>query len=410
MSHIGLADLLGVRTKSIQWERPLLFIAALFCSDLVWLVIRPTYEWLSGESYSFRIGSANFWLNNLLCDLVLVILATLALRWLPPSILAVTTTGLGYVLLAKLINLIVYNVMPGFDDVTIRFWDLRDFLFIGLSAMFLLGALGLAGRRIKPLWLAILVGAWVSKFALMLAMIIIYNFPNLELRDFTNQIGLIPFQLLEATIFALVLWAGLRLTVGRDLTADRKEPRLLKGFYLVAVMTSIGSSFGMFASIMFSTSLGRYPSRSATLSAFTSIGIAGVIGIFGSIVFLVLTYRMWNAIQDGHARTTPGRAVGLLFVPFFNLYWFFQAYPGFAIDFNSFAHRHSLNAPRLPTGLFVAYGAFAICSAIPVIGWLFVAANFFVMLAMISKICDAVNSIPEKLPDQAAGGPAFHAP
>jgi hypothetical protein len=35
--------------------------------------------------------------------------------------------------------------------------------------------------------------------------------------------------------------------------------------------------------------------------------------------------------------------------------------------------------------------------------------NFFVALAMISKICDAVNSIPEKLPDQEAGGTAFQA-
>jgi len=38
---------------------------------------------------------------------------------------------------------------------------------------------------------------------------------------------------------------------------------------------------------------------------------------------------------------------------------------------------------------------------------LLVLINFFVMLAMVSKLCDAVNSIPEKLPDQETGGPTF---
>jgi len=35
MPHIGLAELLGVKGKSIQWERPLWFCGALFVSDLV---------------------------------------------------------------------------------------------------------------------------------------------------------------------------------------------------------------------------------------------------------------------------------------------------------------------------------------------------------------------------------------
>ncbi|HKQ72923.1 MAG TPA: hypothetical protein VJ810_04285 [Blastocatellia bacterium] len=134
-----------------------------------------------------------------------------------------------------------------------------------------------------------------------------------------------------------------------------------------------------------------------------------MVGIFGSIVFMVLTYKMWGAIQDGYARTSPGRAIGMLFVPFYNFYWVFQVYRGFAEDFNSFSFRYSINAPLLPAGLFTAYGTLIICGVIPFVGWFFVAANFFVLLAMISKICDAVNSIPEKLPAQEAGGPAFQA-
>ena len=107
---------------------------------------------------------------------------------------------------------------------------------------------------------------------------------------------------------------------------------------------------------------------------------------------MTLTYKMWKAIQDGHARTTPGQAVGFLFIPFFNLYWVFQTYRGFAEDFNSFIRRHSINATILPTSLFTAYGVLIICGIIPFIGWLCAAANFIVLLLMISAICDAVNS------------------
>ena len=39
------------------------------------------------------------------------------------------------------------------------------------------------------------------------------------------------------------------------------------------------------------------------------------------------------SIQDGYARTTPGLAVGLMFIPVFNIYWQFVALKGLAEDF-----------------------------------------------------------------------------
>ncbi len=346
MSHIGLADLLGVRTKAIDWERPLVFFGALFCSGLVSLVVYPLF----GSGFS---NTESFFRN-----------------W--------------------------------------EYWEPRAILTAALWPLFLLGALSLAVRWAKPLLPGIFVGALVGNLAQMVASAIIYNYPNLGLRTFTMQIGVLPSRLLHATIFALVLWGGLRLTAGKDLTAERKERRLTKGFYLVAALTLIGASLMMLATVIISTTFeGPWP-RSYMDQAFVSRLFAGLIGLFGEIVFLILTYKMWKAIQDGHARTAPGAAVGLLFVPFFNLYWIFQAYRGFAKDFNSFVSRHSIKTPLLPVSLFTAYGALMICSVIPFIGWPLIVVNFFVMLVMISKICDAVNSIPEKLPDQEASAPASY--
>jgi hypothetical protein len=65
------------------------------------------------------------------------------------------------------------------------------------------------------------------------------------------------------------------------------------------------------------------------------------------VLELILLYRYWSIIQDGHASTTPGRAVGFQFIPFYNYYWFFRAYWGLARDNNRYIQRHFSNRPEL---------------------------------------------------------------
>jgi hypothetical protein len=116
--------------------------------------------------------------------------------------------------------------------------------------------------------------------------------------------------------------------------------------------------------------------------------------MYGAVVVLVLFYKMWAAIQDGHARTTPGKAVGFLFIPLFNLYWAFQAIWGFAKDYNAYLIRHSVNAPKLPEGLFLAYVILVLCAVIPLLGLLLALVNFVILIIMVMKICDAINALP----------------
>lgn len=40
----------------------------------------------------------------------------------------------------------------------------------------------------------------------------------------------------------------------------------------------------------------------------------------------VFLYRVWDQAQSFTDTTSPARAVGFLFIPFFNLYWFYVAY------------------------------------------------------------------------------------
>jgi len=104
------------------------------------------------------------------------------------------------------------------------------------------------------------------------------------------------------------------------------------------------------------------------------------------ILSYVVIYKMWASIQDGRStRTSPGKAIGFLFIPFFNIYWLFQVWGGFPTDYNRYIQERSLPIPTLSTGLYVAYPLLLL---IPFVGILFAP---FVFILVTAKTCDAVN-------------------
>jgi len=119
-------------------------------------------------------------------------------------------------------------------------------------------------------------------------------------------------------------------------------------------------------------------------------------------VMSTLLYKAWAAIQDGHARTSPGRAVGFLFIPLFNVYWLFQVIWGFAQDYNRFRERHSIQGPKLPEWLFLGYTILLLVTPwvpIPTPLPLVLIVWFF---SVISSTCDAVNSVASTIPSGVA--------
>jgi len=83
--------------------------------------------------------------------------------------------------------------------------------------------------------------------------------------------------------------------------------------------------------------------------------LAALGGVQLLVVYVVYTFvllaKMWGSIQDGYARTTPGKAIGFLFIPIFSIYWIFNVWGGFPNDYNSFVERHQLSANRLSPAL-----------------------------------------------------------
>lgn len=173
--------------------------------------------------------------------------------------------------------------------------------------------------------------------------------------------------------------------------------KLSKGFYVGSI--AVGLGLGILLS-----AIGVLLATDSHLDegAPFAIVLAVLAMLYGVVVMLMLWYKAWAAIQDGQARTTPGKAVGFLFIPLFNLYWIFQAIHGFAKDYNSYVDRHSLGVSKLPEGLFLAYCILVLAGIIPILGVLTSVAALGVMIVLAAKVCDAVNALPASIPATAA--------
>jgi hypothetical protein len=83
-----------------------------------------------------------------------------------------------------------------------------------------------------------------------------------------------------------------------------------------------------------------------------------VCAVLTNIVLLRVLYKTWAALPASHARMTPGKAVGFMFVPFYNLYWVWNAYVGFAKDFNRYVKQIDPQEPLQPDGFYIAFCIF----------------------------------------------------
>lgn len=129
------------------------------------------------------------------------------------------------------------------------------------------------------------------------------------------------------------------------------------------------------------------------------LAVLGVlIYLAGAVTYAVMlfihVYKTWSAIQDGYARSTPGKAIGFMFIPAFNFYWIFQAIFGFAQDYNRYLERHDISAMPLPAGLHMTFCVLVCCSAIPYLGILpFLASAGIWYFGILPRNINAVNTL-----------------
>lgn len=160
---------------------------------------------------------------------------------------------------------------------------------------------------------------------------------------------------------------------------------LLGGPVTIGALTLIGAAIGAGAE----GANGEVDTTRALLSLAIIVvgyGAGSIMSLLGAICGMVYLHRAWTILRWSMPRTTPGKAVGLLFVPFYSLYWIFVAYRGLAEDWNrTMATYPDLTlAPRMNDGLFLA---FCIC-VVTIVGAPFAPILWFIMMA---NICQGIN-------------------
>ena len=163
-----------------------------------------------------------------------------------------------------------------------------------------------------------------------------------------------------------------------------------KGFYLssiyIALLVSLCSAF----TAGFLSAAGQ--SNNGIENLLMTLFFIGLIVYV--VMFMVLIYKLWAAIQIAPARTTPGKAVGFLFIPFFNLYWIFQAYWGWAQDYNAYLARHGLTfAPGVSDGLALTYSILRVLMAVPIVNYLVLIPLFIIEPIFLNKAITGANFI-----------------
>ncbi len=155
--------------------------------------------------------------------------------------------------------------------------------------------------------------------------------------------------------------------------APRTGVKMSAGLYLLFMIGGAVIGGGL-------TAWGATDSKVTELLMFSWIPL-----VFSMIAGYVFIYKQWKAIDDGQARTTPGKAIGYLFIPLFNIYWIFNIFFGWPTDYNKYIQRYGIQAPQLSQGLWI--GAF-------VAQLVFAPLGLIMYLYLVVVTCRAVNALP----------------
>lgn len=110
--------------------------------------------------------------------------------------------------------------------------------------------------------------------------------------------------------------------------------------------------------LMMSATRSLNQSQAGMALALWATGIA--VHIAGTVLSAILHYQCWKALPAGYRSTSPGKAVGFLFIPLFNFYWAFKSYPGLATGFAKYAEANNIQQIKNQKGLAIGYAVAAV--------------------------------------------------
>lgn len=119
------------------------------------------------------------------------------------------------------------------------------------------------------------------------------------------------------------------------------------------------------------------------------------------IYLMMFIYKKWKhllSLEEGYIDdVTPGKAVGFMFIPFYNFYWIFVVFVRFSKRLNAVYHNKKGIYDRIPVGLSVALSITVVSSIIlqyiPVLGDLLSLSIVVLLLVYLSSVINAFDEL-----------------
>lgn len=139
--------------------------------------------------------------------------------------------------------------------------------------------------------------------------------------------------------------AGIGGQVGQIVIPAGNAPRSRRAQFGVLTATIVLSSVALFLE-----GIGTVVNLGAAIDILWLL-----ISLAAAATWLIFHYKLWAFIPTPYAETTPGKAVGYLFIPFYNFYWIFQSCCGVARSLNRLASDNNLSEVKASIPLATAY-------------------------------------------------------
>ena len=121
----------------------------------------------------------------------------------------------------------------------------------------------------------------------------------------------------------------------------------------------------------------------------TTCLVVGIFGLIASVIYqFMLIYKLWSLIPRERAQTTPGKAIGFLFIPIFSLYWIFVAFHGLAKGLNN-ELKSVAPDKQVSEGLSLTFCILALVSIIPYVNFVTAPANFVIGIILMKQLATA---------------------
>lgn len=112
------------------------------------------------------------------------------------------------------------------------------------------------------------------------------------------------------------------------------------------------------------------------------------------INFLELLYYSWKIVEPNSANVTGSKAVGYLFIPFYNLYWAYFIISSLPKELNLKAQKWGIySAPFLSDSMIVATAILFVLFLIPIVNVIFLVPFLVVSYIYIVKVAECVHKL-----------------